>query len=75
MNKYIPEKIDRMTEYVPNKGDFSVRLDANESPYLPSEELRKRIEKAAFSAASPAFFARRSRRIERLDAPLISHTA
>ncbi|MBE6552352.1 MAG: histidinol-phosphate transaminase [Ruminococcaceae bacterium] len=51
MNKYIPEKIDRMTEYVPNKGDFSVRLDANESPYLPSEELRKRIEKAAFSAA------------------------
>ncbi len=51
MNKYIPEKINEMTEYVPNKGDFSVRLDANESPYLPSEELRKKIEKAAFSAA------------------------
>lgn len=51
MNKYIPEKINVMTEYVPNKGEFTVRLDANESPYLPSEDLQRKIEKAAFSAA------------------------
>ena len=43
MNRYIPAKVDEMTEYVPNKGEFSLRLDANESPYLPSESLMARI--------------------------------
>lgn len=41
MNTYIPEKIRCLTEYVPNENEDKcvIRLDANESPFRPSEKI------------------------------------
>ncbi len=39
ITKYLPEKVNRLEEYKPNEAIYPIRLDANESPYLPSDEL------------------------------------
>ncbi|MBR5453184.1 MAG: histidinol-phosphate transaminase [Clostridia bacterium] len=46
MNKYIPEKIAKLDEYIPDNGKYDIRVDANESPFLPSDEMKKDMEKA-----------------------------
>ncbi len=33
MNRYIPERINKIEEYTPSEGVYSIRLDANENPY------------------------------------------
>jgi histidinol-phosphate aminotransferase len=43
MNKYIPEKINKLTEYVPNLRICEVVLDANESPYDLPDDLKEEI--------------------------------
>ena len=40
MNDFLSEKIKKLEEYNPNTAIFPVRLDANESPYQISDELR-----------------------------------
>lgn len=38
MNRYIPERINKIDEYTPSDAVFSIRLDANENPYpIPPE--------------------------------------
>ncbi|MBQ2827028.1 MAG: histidinol-phosphate transaminase [Clostridia bacterium] len=46
MNKYIPEKIAKLDEYIPDNGKYDIRVDANESPFLPSEAMKKDMENA-----------------------------
>ena len=46
MNKYIPEKVAKLDEYIPDNGKYDIRVDANESPFLPSEKMKKDMEKA-----------------------------
>lgn len=44
MNKdYLPEKIKNLQEYVPNKTEYRIRLDANESPFKPSEKITEQF--------------------------------
>ena len=38
---YIPEKMKNKEPYIPVGGDFDVRLDANESPFDISLEVKK----------------------------------
>lgn len=45
-NKWIPERIRRLEAYQPAEGECAIRLDANESPFAPTDEMRK-----AFAAA------------------------
>lgn len=45
-NKYIPKKIANLDEYVPNKGKYTIRLDANECPFEPSPEMKNEIQSA-----------------------------
>ncbi len=40
MNKYIPDRIDRMKEYVPDTSSPSIKLDANECPFELPEKCR-----------------------------------
>ena len=51
-NKYLTEKIEKIEEYIPNTDEFIIRLDANESPFLPSEKVldsfKKEIDNIAF---------------------------
>lgn len=46
MNRYLTEKILRCEEYKPAEHMYPVKLDANESPYLPSNAMRKAIGEA-----------------------------
>lgn len=39
MNDFIPNKIKKLNEYTPNETEYRIRLDANESPFRPSEEM------------------------------------
>ena len=39
MNKYIPEKIKNLNEYIPIEEEFRIILNANESPFTPSEKI------------------------------------
>ena len=39
MNKYIPEKINAFKAYTPNTQMCKVVLDANESPFMPSQQV------------------------------------
>jgi len=39
ITKYLPEKVNRLEEYKPNEAIYPIRMDANESPYLPSEAM------------------------------------
>ncbi|MBR3297281.1 MAG: histidinol-phosphate aminotransferase family protein [Firmicutes bacterium] len=43
IERYLPEKVRRIEEYVPNEAIYPIRLDANESPYQPSPGLRSRF--------------------------------
>ncbi|MDD6800518.1 MAG: histidinol-phosphate transaminase [Firmicutes bacterium] len=52
MNKYIPKKIAELEEYSPDTTPRDVRLDANESAYGLSEEMRKCAEEAASALLS-----------------------
>lgn len=49
MNKYIPEKINLLDEYIPDNASYRIRVDANESPFLPSEAMMADM-KAAFES-------------------------
>lgn len=42
----IPERIRKIAEYLPQTESFSVRLDANESPFLPSENILCKFSEA-----------------------------
>ncbi len=42
----ITEKIKKIEEYIPNTEKYSIRLDANESPFLPSEEIMSEFHAA-----------------------------
>lgn len=42
----ITEKVKRLEEYLPNTEKYSIRLDANESPFLPSEEIMSEFRAA-----------------------------
>ncbi len=46
MNKYISPRMAAMKEYVPNTDVYRIRLDANESPFLPDAETRQKIAEA-----------------------------
>ena len=46
MNRYIPEKIDGMKEYVPDTSCPMIKLDANESPFDTPTEVLKAINEA-----------------------------
>jgi len=39
MNKFIPQKVQDIEEYLPNTEVCRIRLDANESPFLPSKAI------------------------------------
>lgn len=41
----LPECLSRLSAYAPPKGEYPVRLDANESPYPPVPELLKKINR------------------------------
>ncbi|MBQ3379849.1 MAG: histidinol-phosphate transaminase [Clostridia bacterium] len=51
MNKYISPRMAAMKEYVPNTDVYKIRLDANESPFLPDAETRKKIAEAVSSVS------------------------
>lgn len=44
MNSYIPEKIKRMKEYIPDTSCPDIKLDANESPYPTPEKVLNAIK-------------------------------
>ncbi|MBR2743196.1 MAG: histidinol-phosphate transaminase [Clostridia bacterium] len=46
MNKYISPRMAAMKEYVPNTDVYKIRLDANESPFLPDAETKRKISEA-----------------------------
>lgn len=46
MNKYIPEKIKVMQEYVPDTSCPEIKLDANESPFSSPEEILRAIKES-----------------------------
>lgn len=46
MNPYLTEKILRCEEYKPAEDIYPIKLDANESPYLPSPAMQKAITEA-----------------------------
>ena len=46
MNKYIPEKIKVMQEYVPDTSCPEIKLDANESPFATPEEVMRAINES-----------------------------
>ncbi|MBE6609383.1 MAG: histidinol-phosphate transaminase [Ruminococcaceae bacterium] len=46
MNKYIPEKIKVMQEYVPDTSCPEIKLDANESPFDTPEEVLRAIKES-----------------------------
>ena len=52
-NKYITEKIEKLDEYLPNTAEYNIRLDANESPFIPSDkilnEFKSAIDKIEFN--------------------------
>ena len=41
MKNYIPDRVAKMSEYVPDTSCPSVKLDANESPYPMPEDAKK----------------------------------
>jgi len=41
MKSYLSDKINKIEEYVPNEGEYRIRLDANESPFGISERLKE----------------------------------
>ena len=43
---FIPKKVLELDEYVPNSGDFRIRLDANECPFLPTPEIMSELADA-----------------------------
>lgn len=53
MNKYIPEKINSLDEYIPDNASYRIRVDANESPFLPSAtmmaDMRAAFEEIPFN--------------------------
>jgi len=50
-NKYIPEKINSLEEYVPQTDRAEIILDANELPFLPSDKLAAEIADIAKTMA------------------------
>ncbi len=46
MNKYVPERIAEMKEYVPDTSCPKIKLDANESPYETPKSVLHAISKA-----------------------------
>lgn len=45
-NNFVPERVEKMSEYVPDTSCPRVKLDANESPYPMPEEAKKAISEA-----------------------------
>ena len=52
-NKWIPERIRRLEAYQPAEGECAIRLDANESPFAPTDEMRKAFAAALNTATWP----------------------
>ena len=46
MKNYIPDRVAKMSEYIPNTSCPRVKLDANESPYPMPEDAKKAISEA-----------------------------
>ncbi|MBQ9117251.1 MAG: histidinol-phosphate transaminase [Clostridia bacterium] len=46
MSEFIPERVEKMTEYVPDTSCPRIKLDANESPYPMPDEAGKVISEA-----------------------------
>jgi len=46
LDKLIPEKVKQLEEYKPNTEICAIRLDANESPFLPSEAVLSEMAEA-----------------------------
>ena len=44
--KYIPQKIAKLDEYLPNTDEYRIRVDANECPFAPTEKMLERITEA-----------------------------
>ncbi len=49
LEKLIPEKVKEIEEYTPNTEIFPVRLDANESPFLPSKAVLDEMAQALYT--------------------------
>lgn len=53
MNRYIPDRINKILEYTPTEAVYGVRLDANENPYpVPAEivnDFHKCIDRCDFN--------------------------
>ena len=49
-NDYLSDKIRKLNEYTPNELEYRVRLDANESPFKPSDAMTERFCEAIKSA-------------------------
>lgn len=45
MSGLIPDKVKKISEYVPNTTVYRIRMDANENPYSASGELREEFAK------------------------------
>lgn len=45
-NRFIPSKVANIAEYSPNIGEYKIRLDANECPFEPTDEIMDEFSKA-----------------------------
>ena len=50
MSDYLSDKIKKLHEYIPNESAYRIRLDANESPFRPSETMTEQFCEALKSA-------------------------
>ncbi len=50
-NRFVTPAMAAMKEYPANSVNYKIRLDANESPFLPDEAMRKKIADAAANTA------------------------
>ncbi len=45
-DRFIPKKVAEIDEYSPNVGSYRIRLDANECPFLPTDEIMNEFSEA-----------------------------
>ena len=50
MTDYLSDKIRKLNEYIPNESAYRVRLDANESPFRPSDTMMEKFSETLKSA-------------------------
>lgn len=46
VRNYVPERVSKLDEYVPNTADYKIRLDANECPFNPTPEIIEEFAEA-----------------------------